>query len=392
MDREQPGLRTGYLLIQNLKKKWKVRWFVLREEELCCYHKNHKSVMINSLPLAGCAITSPCNDLADINTQGLWKLSTSEGEEMYFQSAGPEDRDGWAHAVGAVIRSLSSTTQISEEKMPFQDFRAYANVSEIIGALQDPDAGIATSTHLRSGEVYKNSFKGSDIVDWLLRWSLVRNRANGAAMAQTLLKLGHLQQVCLKDGSAVSAKFSDSDKLYRFDGSAVSGKFSDSDKLYRFTSVNLGVKRNSFYDSTDSDSSSSDDDENDAGDDAKPKKGRVLKQSFLAKKKVLRKGWRVVKVQLQETPKSLQYFRAPYASNTDDKFPCKQLPLEGTVVTEAVKMSSKASAARKVPSYRLCLKTAKGKTLTLQMKDEQEQLEWQALLQQQDKNPAPQTQ
>lgn len=375
MDREQPGLRTGYLLIQNLKKKWKVRWFVLREEELCCYHKNHKSVRINSLPLAGCAVTSPCNDLTDVNTQGLWKLSTSEGDEIYFQSAGPEDRDGWAHGIGAVIRSLSSTTQISEEKMPFQDFRVYANVSEIIGALQDPDAGITTGTHLRSGEVYKNCFKGSDIVDWLLRWSLVRNRANGAAMAQTLLKLGHLQQVCLKDGSAVSLKFS------------------DSDKLYRFTSVNLGVKRNSFYDSTDSDSSSSDDDENDAGDDVKPKKGRLLKQSFLAKKKVLRKGWRVVKVQLQETPKSLQYYRASYASSIDDKFPCKQLPLEGTVVTEAVKMSSKASAgaaASKSPSYRLCIKTVKGKTLTLQMKDEQEKQEWMALLQQPpDTKPAP---
>ena len=59
-------------------------------------------------------------------------------------------------------------------------------------------------------------FAGSEIVDWLLRWSLVRNRENGAAMAQTLLKLGHLQQVCLRDGSTVSPKFSDTDKLYRF--------------------------------------------------------------------------------------------------------------------------------------------------------------------------------
>ena len=50
------------------------------------------------------------------------------------------------------------------------------------------------------------------------------------------------------------------------------------------TSINLSVKRNSFYDSTDSDSSSSDDDDNDVGEDTKPKKGRLLKQSFLAKK------------------------------------------------------------------------------------------------------------
>lgn len=50
------------------------------------------------------------------------------------------------------------------------------------------------------------------------------------------------------------------------------------------TSINLSSKRNSFYDSTDSDSSSSDEEDEDAGDVARPKKGRVLKQAFLAKK------------------------------------------------------------------------------------------------------------
>jgi hypothetical protein len=63
---------------------------------------------------------------------------------------------------------------------------------------------------------YLNGSAGSEIVDWLLRWSLVRNRDNGAAMAQTLMRLGHLQQVCLKDGSGVSPKFADSDTLYKF--------------------------------------------------------------------------------------------------------------------------------------------------------------------------------
>ncbi|KAK7474156.1 hypothetical protein BaRGS_00034616, partial [Batillaria attramentaria] len=367
MDREQSGLMCGYLLIQKhfkrqegigdklqgmgclgvcgfrrctyvlvgstpavglggrgtLKKKWKARWFVLSEDQLSCYHKQNKSVVINSLPLSGCSITSPCNDLADTNTQGLFKLSTPDGDELYFQSAGPADRDSWAHAIVAVIRSLSTTTQISHDKLPFQDFRAYANVSEIIGALQDPDAGIATANHLRSGVLYKNCFKGSEIVDWLLRWSLVRNRANGGAMAQTLMKLGHLQQVSLKDGSTVSLKFS------------------DSDKLYRFTSVNMSAKRNSFYDSTDSDSSSSDEDDDDVGDEGKPKKGRLLKQSFLAKKKTLRKGWRVVKVRLQDAPKALQYYRASYSSCVDDKFPSKTFLMEGSTVTEAVKHSSK---------------------------------------------------
>lgn len=57
------------------------------------------------------------------------------------------------------------------------------------------------------------------------------------------------------------------------------------------TSINLGTKRNSFYDSTDSDSSSSDDDDDEPGDDTKPKKGRLLKQSFLAKKVTQPSPW-----------------------------------------------------------------------------------------------------
>ena len=60
-------------------------------------------------------------------------------------------------------------------------------------------------------------FLGKSIVDWLLRWSLVRSRSNGAAMGQALKKLGHIQEVDLKDGTMGAApKFSDTDKLYRF--------------------------------------------------------------------------------------------------------------------------------------------------------------------------------
>ena len=60
---------TVWLSSQNAKKKWKARWFVLGEDQLCCYHKHNKSVLINSLPLVGCAVTSPCNDLTDTNPQ-----------------------------------------------------------------------------------------------------------------------------------------------------------------------------------------------------------------------------------------------------------------------------------------------------------------------------------
>ena len=58
---------------------------------------------------------------------------------------------------------------------------------------------------------------GHSIIDWLERWSIIRRRDDGVAMAQTLLKLGHIQEVDILDGAAGAArKFVDGDKLYRF--------------------------------------------------------------------------------------------------------------------------------------------------------------------------------
>ncbi|KAK6995069.1 pleckstrin [Biomphalaria glabrata] len=362
-------------LFQNANKKWKARWFVLSEDQLSCHHKKNKSLIINSLPLQGCSIVCPCPEYLDYNTQGLLKLHVPDGEELYFQAGGAEDRDRWAHALGAVIRSLSTSKEIIHDKMSFQDFHTFANVSEIIGAIQDPDAGIESANHLRGGVVYKNCFTGKAIVDWLLRWSLVRNRGNGSAMGQALLKLGHVQEVDLKDGT-----------------SGVSPKFSDNDKLYRFTSINLGAKRNSFYDSTDSESSSSEDDDDDNDkEEQKMKKGKILKEAFLAKKRHIRKGWRVMKVAVRESPPSLHYYRAKFAAVTEDKFPSKTVLLETCKVMEIIKPpSSKGSSSTssglidasepRSPRFRLVIRSKKGKTLTFQMKDEQEKVEWLSVL------------
>ena len=89
--------------------------------------------------------------------------------------------------------------------------------SEVLGALQDPDAGVEMGNHVRDGIVHKNSFRGSDVIDWLLRWNIVRRRNDGVAMAQALLKLGHLQEVDMADGTAgLMQMFKDGEKLYRF--------------------------------------------------------------------------------------------------------------------------------------------------------------------------------
>ncbi|CAG5134802.1 unnamed protein product, partial [Candidula unifasciata] len=357
----------------NANRKWKARWFVLNEDQLSCHHKKNKSVIISSLPLQGCSVVCPCSDNGELNPQGLLKLHVPDGQEIYLQAGGTEDRNRWAHALGAVIRSLSTSQKVIHDQMAFQNFRTHANVSEIIGAIQDPDAGIESASHLRGGVVFKNCFTGRTIVDWLLRWSLVRNRENGAAMGQALLKLGHVQEVDLKDGT-----------------SGHSPRFNDTDKLYRFTSINLGATRNSFYDSTDSDSSSSEDDD-DICDKTEPKtkKGKVVKEAFLAKRRNIRKGWKVKKVIARETPPSLQYYRAKFAASIDDKFPVKTIHLNTCKVIEIIKPPSgtkgNSSGAiegteARTPRFRLVIRSKKGKTLTFQMKDEQEKVEWLTVL------------
>ena len=46
--------------------------------------------------------------------QYAFKLTTPGGEELLFQAAGINERDRWAHAIGAVIRSISSSSQVKK--------------------------------------------------------------------------------------------------------------------------------------------------------------------------------------------------------------------------------------------------------------------------------------
>ncbi|KAK3587575.1 hypothetical protein CHS0354_004867 [Potamilus streckersoni] len=289
MENDNPCLKSGFLYKKILDKKWKICWFVLLEDKLTCHDKKDKSLLLDTIPLQGASVVCPCLHEPEINTDCAFKLQTPGGEELYFQGADSQDRDQWAHGIGAVIRSLSTSSQVSKNPVQFKHFRVTANVSEVLGAIQDEDAGVALTNQVRNGIVHKNCFQGSDLVEWLLRWSIVRKREDGQAMGQTLLLLGHIQEVDLEDGTA-----------------GVSWKFSDGDKLYRFTSLNLGVKRNSYFDSSDSDSTISDDGEQ-KNVQEKLRKGRMIKCCFLLKKKSLRKGWRVVRVCTRENPSSLEY-------------------------------------------------------------------------------------
>ncbi|KAL5015065.1 hypothetical protein ScPMuIL_009335 [Solemya velum] len=360
------GLKSGYLLKQS-NRRWRVRWFILQEDEICCHPKRHREIVLETIPLRGCSVVCPCLEENLQNKQGVFKINTPTGSELYFQAAGKIDRDSWAHAIGAVIRSISTSKQVSSQsKVPFRPFRAYANVSEIMGAIQEPDAGVEAGNHVRNGIVHKNCFRGNDVVDWLLRWSIVRTRNDGSAMAQTLLKLGHLQEVDLNDGS-----------------SGVTEKYNDGEKLYRFTSVNMGGKRNSYY-SSDSDSSSADEDEEE--DDVpsnRVKRGKVLQESFILKKRNFRKGWQVTKFILRDVPPSLEYFKASLLCNQlPDPLPSKLLDLALFSVENKVKETSESSPDhKKKKGKKFYLKNEKGKRILFKPKDDTEHLQLTTLLQ-----------
>ncbi|KAH3819609.1 pleckstrin-like [Dreissena polymorpha] len=369
MEKESSVVKSGFLL-KWLIKRWKMRWMILHEVELKCFLKRDKTVLVETIPLQGASVICPCYDEPEVNIERAFKLATQHGEELLFQAAGLQERDGWAHAIGAVIRSITTSSQTSNSPVKFQHFRAKANVSEVLGALQDPDAGVEMTSHIRNGVVHKNCFKGSDVIKWLLRWNIVRRRGDGVALAQSLLKLGHLQEVDVSDGSIGASQL-----------------FKDDEKLYRFTSLNLGVQRNSYFDSSDSDSSLSDEDE-DGKIEEKVKKGKIIKTGFLCKKKSLRKGWRFVRIVLRDSPPLLQY-ECPYRSSAKDqkletKNVSKFIDLQNCYLAVSSRSSTGLSDTREQDpptKLRVYVRSKGGKCRTFQTKDSDEWFEYVSTLQ-----------
>lgn len=60
-----------------------------------------------------CIMSSCCVSILNLE-QNTFKLTTPNGEELLFEAAGIQDRDRWAHAIGAVIRSITSSSQVSQ--------------------------------------------------------------------------------------------------------------------------------------------------------------------------------------------------------------------------------------------------------------------------------------
>jgi len=63
------ALEAVLVYMFQLVKRWKLYWFALQEEELCCYLKGDKSVLIEAIPLQGASVLCPCYDDPNVNIE-----------------------------------------------------------------------------------------------------------------------------------------------------------------------------------------------------------------------------------------------------------------------------------------------------------------------------------
>ncbi|XP_062499281.1 uncharacterized protein LOC134176623 isoform X4 [Corticium candelabrum] len=114
------------------------------------------------------------------------RLTTVHGTEFLLQAPDTETGDSWAEVIGDTIRQLEQDKTIANPMVAECDIRSTARPlldahnSELIAAMQDPDAGIAL---------------GCELSEWLLSWSFVTMREEGCQLANSLLNESYLEPV-----------------------------------------------------------------------------------------------------------------------------------------------------------------------------------------------------
>ncbi|XP_062523436.1 RAC serine/threonine-protein kinase-like isoform X2 [Corticium candelabrum] len=70
-----------------------------------------------------------------------------------------------------------------------------AHNSELIAAMQDPDAGVPLGEHKNGLKTYKDCFAGCELIKWLLSLSFVTMTEEGCQLVNSLLNEAYLQPV-----------------------------------------------------------------------------------------------------------------------------------------------------------------------------------------------------
>jgi hypothetical protein len=327
-------LKKGFLVKKRVqKKRWKTYWCVLYEDQLVYYRKKDSTTAAGHMSLHGASVESHVPIYED--RKAVFKLYLQDGREYLWQCPSKEERDIWSLTVSATIRSLDSTTQ---SRSSVFEATTTVDLSEVLVAMQDPEAGLPLNQYHFQNKDYSNCFAGSSVVDWLIKWHFADSRDSASRLAAMIVSKAHILPLPRRDKkSSDSANDPASNKVVFCD--AV-------DVYYRFTSVCQTGDRpvaDIFMDSS-SDSAGSSDAEYSEGDvlesDSRATKGSIVKEGFLMKKgyRMRKKRWKVRKVMLRDEPPTLSYYSA--SKNNVQLLKC--ISLEGAFVVDMDEYDSRS--------------------------------------------------
>ncbi|KAF7710800.1 pleckstrin-2 [Silurus meridionalis] len=300
-------LKEGFLVKRgHVVHNWKVRWFVLKAEQLLYYRfegGKRDSCHRGSIPLQACEITCPYLEYE--NRPLVIRLKTNTLSEYFLEACSREERDEWAVEISAAVRRLGSGDAPGLSPAVWKTSHSLqlhsVNLSQVVDSMYDVHSGIKMSSHVEQGSTYMNCFSGSAVVDWLVFTQLALTRVEAVTLASALVDEGSVRAVGFKSVAAVR-------------NAALGEQFlDDSTALYSF--AESFKKRGSLK----SEKSMS----------AVELSGRVQKRGYLIKQGHNVKNWKVRLFVLRSEPGFLHY----YNPSKDDITPVGGFSLRGCLIS-----------------------------------------------------------
>ncbi|KAG7334501.1 hypothetical protein KOW79_002908 [Hemibagrus wyckioides] len=343
-------LKEGFLVKRgHVVHNWKVRWFVLKAEQLLYYRYEggkRDSCHRGSIPLRGCEITCPYLEYE--NRPLVLRLKTNTSEEFFLEACSREERDEWAVEIGSAVRRLGpgdAQTPPPAVRKSSQSLQLHnVNLSQVVDSMYDIHSGIKLSSHVEQGSTYINCFSGSAVVDWLVFTQLALTRVEAVTLASALLDEGGVRAVGVKSVAAVR-------------NAALGEQFlDDSTALYSF--ADSFKKRGSVK----SEKSMS----------AVELSGRVQKRGYLVKQGHNVKNWKVRLFVLRSDPGFLHY----YDPSKDDITPAGGFSLRGCLVSSLDDNGIPSGVKGKVQGNLFKIITQTDRHYFIQAPTHQEKMEW----------------
>ncbi|KAM6466791.1 pleckstrin-2 [Liasis olivaceus] len=297
-------LKEGFLVKKgHVVPNWKTRWFVLLQDRLLYYKvvggKQEPSPR-GRIFLDGCTITCPCLEYE--NRPLVIKLKTKTNTDYFLDCCSREERDIWALDITGAIHA-GNPVQVQQLHLMRNSFKLPANISlnHIVDKMYDSSSGIKITPNTGQGSLYKESFTGSILVDWLISNSFSASRLEAVTLASVLMDESFIKPVglrsteAMRNGDLAEQFLDDSAALYTF---AESYK----KKVYTKEQLNINILELS---------------------------GTILKQGFLIKQGHKRKNWKVRRFVLRSDPAFLHY----YDPTKEDNKPVGGFSLRGCLVS-----------------------------------------------------------